>query len=43
MLGWIRAGKLKPLVSARYPLEDTARALNDMAQRRVLGKIVITP
>jgi NADPH2:quinone reductase len=43
MVGWIREGKLTPLVSARYPLEDTARALNDMAQRRVLGKIVITP
>ncbi|WP_225033676.1 NADPH:quinone oxidoreductase family protein [Paraburkholderia sp. XV] len=43
MVGWIREGKLTPLVSGRYPLEDTARALNDMAQRRVLGKIVITP
>lgn len=40
---WLREGKLRPLVSARYRLEDTPRALSDMAQRRVTGKIVITP
>lgn len=40
---WLREGKLRPHVSARYALEDTPRALADMAQRRVTGKIVITP
>jgi NADPH2:quinone reductase len=43
MLGWMKQGKLRPHISARYPLDDTARALRDMAQRRVVGKIVITP
>ncbi|MFL6706241.1 MAG: zinc-binding dehydrogenase, partial [Paraburkholderia graminis] len=41
--GWIGEGKLKPHVSARYPLDETARALRDMAERRVIGKVVITP
>ncbi|WOD19930.1 NADPH:quinone oxidoreductase family protein [Paraburkholderia kirstenboschensis] len=43
MIGWIGEGKLKPYVSARYPLEETGRALRDMAERRVIGKVVITP
>jgi NADPH2:quinone reductase len=43
MLAWMAEGKLKPLVSRRYPLADTARALEDMAARRVTGKIVIVP
>jgi NADPH2:quinone reductase len=43
MLGWMAEGKLKPLVSKRYPLAETARALNDMAARKVTGKVVITP
>ncbi len=40
---WLREGKLHPRISARYRLEDTARALRDMAQRRVTGKIVVVP
>lgn len=40
---WLRAGKLRPLVSARYSLDEAPRALADMAARRVTGKIVITP
>lgn len=43
MVGWMKAGKLRPHISARYALEDTPRALRDMAERRVIGKIVITP
>ena len=43
MLGWMAEGKLKPLVSARYPLAETERALNDMAERKVMGKVVINP
>ena len=34
---------LKPLVSRRYALADTAQALNDMAARKVTGKVVIVP
>jgi NADPH2:quinone reductase len=43
MMGWMMEGKLRPLVSRRYPLADTARALEDMAARWVTGKIVIVP
>jgi NADPH2:quinone reductase len=43
MTGWIGEGKLRPYVSAHYPLGETGRALREMAERRVVGKIVITP
>ncbi len=43
LLGWLAEGKIKPLVSARYALADTAQALNDMAARKVTGKVVIAP
>ena len=43
MLGWMAEGKLRPLVSRRYALADTATALNDMAERKVTGKVVIVP
>ena len=41
MIEWIRSGRLKPIVSARYRLEDAARALEDVMERRVQGKAVI--
>jgi NADPH2:quinone reductase len=43
MLAWMAEGKLKPLVSKHYRLDETAQALNDMAARRVTGKVVILP
>lgn len=43
MVGWISEGKLKPYVSKRYTLDETAQALKDMASRKVTGKIVIEP
>ena len=43
LMDWMAEGKLRPLVSKRYPLEQTAQALNDMAGRKVVGKVVITP
>lgn len=43
LAAWHRDGTLRPLVSKRYALADTAQALSDMAQRRVIGKVVITP
>jgi NADPH2:quinone reductase len=30
-------------VSARYALADTGKALDDMAARKVTGKVVIAP
>ena len=37
------AGKIKPQVSASYPLEDYAKAFEDLLERRVKGKVVLTP
>ncbi|MEM9074548.1 MAG: NADPH:quinone oxidoreductase family protein [Myxococcota bacterium] len=38
-----REGKVKPHVSKRYRLEEAAQALRDMDERKVKGKVVITP
>lgn len=43
MLGWMAEGKLRPLVSARYALDQVPQALQDMAARKVTGKVVIAP
>jgi NADPH2:quinone reductase len=43
LLGWMSEGKIKPLVSRRYALAETAAALEDMAARKVTGKVVINP
>ncbi len=42
LTAWLRAKKIKPLVSASYPLEPAADALNDMMNRKVQGKVVLT-
>lgn len=38
-----RAGKLRPLISQTYPLEQTAEALKMVLSRNLIGKLVITP
>ena len=38
---WYGEGKLKPLVSQAYPLEQAAQAINDLGQRKAVGKIVV--
>ncbi|MFL6708749.1 MAG: NADPH:quinone oxidoreductase family protein [Massilia sp.] len=43
LLGWMAEGKIKPRISGRYALHETAQALNDMAARKVTGKVVIQP
>jgi NADPH:quinone reductase len=42
MLGWMREGKIRPHISAQYPLAQGAQALNDMMNRKVMGKVVVT-
>ena len=39
---WFQQGKLRPLVSAEYPLEKAPQALRDMLDRKVTGKVVVT-
>ncbi len=43
LMGWLAEGKIKPRISGRYGLHETAKALNDMAARKVTGKVVIQP
>ncbi len=43
LMGWMAEGKIRPHISGRYALADTPRALNDMAARKVTGKVVIQP
>jgi NADPH2:quinone reductase len=40
--GWFREGRLKPHVTATYPLEKAADAMRLLAERRVKGKVVVT-
>jgi NADPH:quinone reductase len=37
----LQQGKLKPLVSGRYSLDQGARALNQLMERQAVGKLVI--
>jgi NADPH2:quinone reductase len=43
LMRWFEEGKLRPHVSATYPFERAADALQDLAQRRVKGKVVLVP
>jgi NADPH2:quinone reductase len=36
------AGKIAPLVSATYPLEQAREALTALSERRVTGKVVLS-
>lgn len=41
LFAWYSEGKLKPLVSQTFALEDTAQAINTLAARKAVGKLVI--
>jgi NADPH2:quinone reductase len=43
MLGWLKEGKLRPHISGTYRLDQVPQALEDMAARKVTGKILIVP
>jgi NADPH:quinone reductase len=43
LMGLLSGGKLKPLVSKQYRLDEVEEALNSVMQRRVTGKIVLVP
>ena len=38
---WISEGKLKPLITKRYRLEEAHKCLEDVAARKVTGKVVV--
>nr|WP_319384451.1 NADPH:quinone oxidoreductase family protein [uncultured Roseibium sp.] len=43
LLGWVQEGRLKPHVHAVYPLEEIAVALDEIAARKVRGKVILKP
>lgn len=43
LMAWFDQGKLKPRIHARYPFSQAADALNDLASRKVAGKVVLVP
>ncbi len=43
LLRWMAEGKLAPHVSATFPLDQAAAAIDELAERRATGKIVVTP
>ena len=42
-LNWAAEGKIRAIIDKIFPLEKTRDAFNALRQRRVLGKIVVTP
>ena len=43
LLEWVKDGKLKPHIHATYPLEQISEALEEIAARRVFGKVIVHP
>ncbi|MDD2059466.1 NADPH:quinone oxidoreductase family protein [Pseudomonas sp. GD03860] len=42
LFAWFAEGKLKPLVSQTFPLAEAGAAIDTLAQRRAVGKLVVT-
>jgi len=43
LFGWLVQGRLRPRVSKQYSLAETPQALEDLLQRRAIGKLVVCP
>ena len=41
ILGWLASGRIRPYISHRIPLSRTADALKLIAERKVIGKVVV--
>lgn len=42
LFSWYADGKLKPLVSKVYPLEEAGLAIDSLGERRAVGKVVVS-
>ena len=42
LMAMYESGQIRPHISGRYPLEQAADALNQMASRKVKGKVILT-
>jgi NADPH:quinone reductase len=43
LMDWIREGRIKPVISATYPLAEGGAAIRHIAERRAIGKLVVEP
>jgi NADPH2:quinone reductase len=43
LFGWLKEGKLRPHIAGTYPLARGAEAIRQLMDRKVSGKLVITP
>lgn len=43
LLGWYEAGRLRPVVSHRLPLERGVEAIRLLTDRKAVGKVVVVP
>lgn len=43
LLGWLKEGKLKPHIAGTFPLTQGSAAIRQLMDRKVSGKLVITP
>jgi NADPH:quinone reductase len=43
VMDWVADGTLRPLVQKTLPLYDAVQALRWVAERRVVGRVVVTP
>ena len=42
LFNWVLQGKLKPVLSADFPLEDAAKAHQAILNRKTMGKVILT-
>jgi len=43
MIEWLESGKINPVIHQKYPLAQTPKALQDILDRNVMGKLIINP
>ena len=43
ILNWVKEGKIKPHIDSTYSLEDVPKALKALAERKVMGKVIVKP
>jgi NADPH2:quinone reductase len=43
LMQWMDEGRVRPFISARYPLAQAAEALRAVQDRRVVGKVIVLP
>lgn len=43
LIAWLEEGRIHPVIHARYPLSDGALALESVAERKAVGKVIVVP